>query len=73
MACVSPDGKPTESGTRMLRAIRSGLGSPEEIAKDTGLPLFRVRSGLRELAQAGLTNEKDGKHELTEAGVKLIG
>ena len=32
MACVTPDGKPTESGTKMLRALKSGLGSPEEIA-----------------------------------------
>ena len=56
MACISPDGKPTESGTKMLSALKSGLASPEEIAKDTGLPLFRVRSGLRELTQAGLAN-----------------
>jgi predicted transcriptional regulator len=73
MACISPDGKPTESGTKMLRALKSGLGSAEEVANDAGLPLFRVRSGLRELAQAGLVIEKDGKHELTEMGAKLIG
>ncbi len=73
MACISPDGKPTESGTKMLRALKSGLGSPEEIASDTGLPLFRVRSGLRELTQAGLAIEKGDKHELTERGAKLIG
>ncbi len=72
MACVSPDGKPTESGTKMLRALQAGLGSPEEIAKDTGLPLFRVRSGLRELAQAGLANQKDDRYTLSEAGAKLI-
>ena len=72
MACISPDGKPTESGTKVLRALKSGLGSPEEIAKNTGLPLFRVRSGLRELTQAGLAIEKNGKHELTEQGAKLI-
>ena len=73
MACVSPDGKPTESGTKMLRALKSGLGSPEEIAKDAGLPLFRVRSGLRELAEAGLANQKDDRYELTERGAELIG
>jgi predicted transcriptional regulator len=73
MACVSPDGKPTESGTKMLRALQARLGSPEEIAKHTGLPLFRVRSGLRELTQAGIAIERDGKHELTEKGAKLIG
>lgn len=73
MACVSPDGKPTESGTKMLRALKSGLGSPEEIAKDAGLPLFRVRSGLRELAEAGLANQRDDRYELTERGAELIG
>ena len=73
MACISPDGKPTESGAKMLRALKSGLGSPEEIAKDTGLPLFRVRSGLRELTQAGLANQKNDKYEITEKGAELIG
>lgn len=72
MACVSPDGKPTESGMKMLRALKSGLGSPEEVAKDAGLPLFRVRSGLRELAEAGLADQKGDKYELTEKGAELI-
>ena len=72
MACISPDGKPTESGARTLRALKSGLGSPEEIAKDSGLPLFRVRSGLRELTQAGLANQKNDKYEITDKGTELI-
>ena len=72
MACISPDGKPTESGAKMLRALKSGPGSPEEIAKDAGLPLFRARSGLRELTRAGLANQKNDKYELTDKGAKLI-
>ena len=72
MACISPDGKPTESGVMMLRALKSGLGAPEEIAKETGLPLFKVRSGLRELTQAGLADQKDDKYELLSKGVELI-
>jgi len=72
MACISPDGKPTESGAKMLRALKSGVGSPEEIAKVTGLPLFRVRSGLRELAQAGLTAPQNGDYKLTDKGAELI-
>jgi predicted transcriptional regulator len=72
MACISPDGKPTESGTKMLRALKSGLGSAEEIAQGSGLPLFRVRSGLRELTQAGLANQKNNKYEITDKGAKLI-
>ena len=73
MACISPDGKPTESGAKMLRALNSGLGSPEEIAKDAELPLFRVRSGLRELTQAGLANQKGDKYEIADKGAELIG
>jgi predicted transcriptional regulator len=72
MACVSPDGKPTESGSKMLRALQAGLKSPEEISKNTGLPLFRVRSGLRELAQAGLADQKEDSYKLSETGAKLI-
>lgn len=72
MACISPDGKPTESGTKMLRALKSGLGSAGEIAQSTGLPLFRVRSGLRELLQAGLANQKNDKYEITDEGTKLL-
>lgn len=72
MACIGADGKPTESGVKMLRALKSGLGSPEDVAKYTALPLFRVRSGLRELAEAGLTDQKGDKYELTEKGAELI-
>jgi DNA-binding IclR family transcriptional regulator len=72
MACISPDGKPTESGSKMLRALKAGLSAPEEVAKETGMPLFRVRSGLRELAEAGLAKQKDDSYELSEEGAKLI-
>jgi len=73
MACISPDGKPTESGTKMLRALQTGLGSPEEIAREARLPLFRVRSGLRELNQAGLASQKGDKYELSPKGIEALG
>jgi DNA-binding IclR family transcriptional regulator len=72
MACISPDGKPTESGAKMLRALQSGLGTPEEIARSAGVPLFRVRSGLRELAQVGLATRKNDKYQITDKGAELI-
>ncbi|MCD6358827.1 MAG: hypothetical protein J7L90_02595 [Dehalococcoidia bacterium] len=68
MSCINPDGKPTESGVKMLRALDSGLEYPEEIAKEVELPLFRVRSGLRELTQAGLANLEDAKYRITDKG-----
>jgi len=72
VACISPDGKPTESGSKMLLALREGLGSPEEVASKAGLPLFRVRSGLRELTEAGLAKQEGDKYELSEEGAKLL-
>jgi predicted transcriptional regulator len=56
----------------MLRALKSGPGSPEEVAKNTGLPLFRVRSGLREITQAALATETSGRYTITEKGQELI-
>jgi predicted transcriptional regulator len=72
MACVNPDGKPTESGAKMLRALQARSKSPEEVAQETGLSLFRVRSGLRELSQADLVVEKAGKYEITDKGTALV-
>ncbi len=71
MACISPDGKPTASGGRMLTALKGGPSSAEEIAQSSGLPLFRVRSGLRELTQAGLTSAKGDNYELSPKGREL--
>jgi len=72
MACVTPEGKPTESGKKMLNVLKSGAMSPEEVAKISGLPLFRVRSGLRDMVQADLVKEEEGKYKLTEKGGKFI-
>jgi predicted transcriptional regulator len=71
MACISPDGKPTASGSKMLAALKGGPASAEETAKSSGLPLFRVRSGLRELEQAGLVSAKGDNYELSPKGKEL--
>jgi DNA-binding IclR family transcriptional regulator len=63
MACISPDGKPSVSGAKMLRALKAKAGSAEEVSQSASLPLFRVRSGLRELAQAGLVSQKGEQYE----------
>lgn len=71
MGCVTPDGKPTESGRKILASIKDH-GLPEEIAKETKLPLFRVRSGLRDLSEVGYVKEEQGKYNLTDAGRKAL-
>jgi predicted transcriptional regulator len=72
MPCVAPDGKPTTSGMATLKALENGALSPEEVAGKTGQPLFRVRSGLRELKNAGLVEEKEGKYAPSKSGSALI-
>lgn len=73
MACINPDGKPTESGLKMLKAIGAGLATPEEVSAAADLPLFRVRSGFRDLEGAGLIRASTpGNHVLTDSGQKLL-
>lgn len=68
MPCVSPNGNPTASGTSMLNAIKNGATTPEEIASKTGQPLFKVRSGLRELTNSGFLESAQDKYTLSAKG-----
>ncbi len=72
MPCVSPDGKPTLSGMALLKSLKNGALSPNEIASKTGQPLFRVRSGLRELKNAGFVEEFEDKYGLSKNGKMLV-
>ena len=72
MPCVSPDGKPTSSGLATLKAVKGGASSPREIGDATGQPLFRVRSGLRELVSAGFLELSEYKYILTSDGENVL-
>jgi predicted transcriptional regulator len=69
---VSPDGKPTSSGMALLKSLKNETLSPEDIANKTGQPLFRVRSGLRELKNAGFVEEAEDKYRLSKTGETAI-
>lgn len=71
MACINPDGTLTASA----KAILSALSSPvalEKVAKSTGLPLFRIRSSIREMLEAGLVEKEEGKYAATKLGREKI-
>jgi predicted transcriptional regulator len=68
MPCISPDGKPTSTGMATLKSLKDGALSPEEVSAKTGQSLFRVRSGLRELKNAGLVEEANDKYTLSKTG-----
>jgi Mn-dependent DtxR family transcriptional regulator len=46
--------------------------TPEDVASRTELPLFRVRAGLREMAESGLVEMKDGIYTPTQQGRALL-
>lgn len=72
MPCVSADGKPTASGMKTLASVRDGASTPPEVAEATGNPMFKVRSGLRDLVNAGFLEEVDGKYRLTATGSSVF-
>ena len=72
LPCVSADGKPTKSGIATLSALKNGASTPKAVADVTGQPLFKVRSGLRELVNAGFVEQVDDKYQLTTEGSKLV-
>ncbi len=54
MACVNSDGTLSPSGRALVAALEGNSATAEEVAGATGLALFRVRAGLRELVHANL-------------------
>lgn len=71
MACIGSKGELTESARKMLTALENPA-SPEDVAARADLPLFRVRAGLREMAEAGLVEQKDGSFAPTQLGRSLL-
>jgi len=71
MACVNPDGSLSPSAAALLRQAGGPL-TPEEIAGRVGQPLFKVRSSIREMTDAGLLREEEGRYVITPAGEKML-
>ena len=71
MACINPDGTLTKSAKALLQAIETPL-SAEEISAAIGQPLFKVRSSLREMGNAGLIGENEGRHQITDTGKEAL-
>ncbi len=71
MACVNSDGTLTVVARQVLMALLT-IDSPEEIHITTGLPMYRIRSGLREMAASGLVDTVDERYTLTARGRQMI-
>ena len=71
MACISSQGELSDSARKMLAALPTP-STPEQVASRTSLPLFRVRAGLREMAEAGLIELHDNLYLPTQRGRSFV-
>ncbi len=72
MACVNGDGTLTIVARQMLAALATVDGA-DGVRVATGLPMYRVRSGLREMVDAGLVQVVgENRYLLTDRGRRMI-
>ncbi|HSL20679.1 MAG TPA: hypothetical protein VK886_04025 [Vicinamibacterales bacterium] len=71
MACLNSDGTPTVVAAQLLVALATAE-DPTDLAIATGLPMYRVRSGLREMERAGLVEAIGDGYMLTSRGRELL-
>lgn len=64
MACVNEKGKLTESAKKLLIMIQHESLTVEEISKKSSLPLFKVRSSLRDMKSMGFVLEEYNKYKM---------
>jgi predicted transcriptional regulator len=71
MGCVNPDGTLSAQAKSILNALVEPADL-EEVARKVELPLYRVRSAVRELTQANLVQESGGSFRATSTGLERI-
>ena len=71
MACINADGTLTASAEKVLAALRTPATLPE-VAQKTGLPLYRIRSSVRELKTAELLQASGDSFQATPAGLEKL-
>lgn len=71
MACINPDGTLTPTAQAVIYTLKTPR-SAVDIGQVTNLPVYRIRSTIRELIEAGLVLETDGNYQLTESGMKRL-
>ena len=71
MACLPSDDILGSTGVSVLLTLTTPT-TLEDVAQQTGLPLFRVRGTVRRLLEAGLTNQVGQMFEITPAGIETL-
>ncbi len=70
MPCIDSQGHLSEAARNILAALAQPR-TAEEVAAALNLPLYRVRSGVREMLEAGLIGKQNGAFAITPRGQEL--
>jgi predicted transcriptional regulator len=65
--CVNPDGTLSPNAVMILR-VCLGVGTIDDMARETGLRPFRIKSSIRELTGAGLLTQDGDQYRITPQG-----
>ncbi len=71
MACINADNTLTETAKNILRTLMTG-STVEETAKIMYLPVFKIRSSIRELVNAGFITETANGLTITEKAKEVL-
>jgi hypothetical protein len=71
MACINADGSLTPIAKKVLTALLTP-GTAMEIGERSGVPLYRVRSSLRELSLLGAMQTIGEKYQICDYGRQLL-
>ncbi|GEL09225.1 hypothetical protein [Salisediminibacterium halotolerans] len=73
MACVNGDGKLTQSAKDLLEALDGESKSAKQLAAEVDMPVFQIRSSLRDANSMGfVTSEDNEAYTLTDGGRKML-
>ncbi len=71
MPCIRADGSLTVAAKKVMTAMEKPA-TLDEVAAASGLPLYQIRSSVRELVEAGLVEIRDGAYVMTDAGRRKL-
>lgn len=72
MACVNEKGQLTESAKKLLNTIGTNSLTTKEISKNSDIPLFKVRSSLREMKSIDYVIEENERYNLSSKAIDVL-
>ncbi|HEX6594754.1 MAG TPA: hypothetical protein VF095_09205 [Bacillota bacterium] len=62
----------SKSAQNLLRTIKNESLSPEEVSERAKIPLFKVRSSLRDMQSMGFVIEENGHFQMNPDAKKIV-